>query len=81
MGTVNRYQLTIPVEWNMGDEVLSVKIQYATYATSENEAIEIGQLFVQDDARYITKSMAERISEGIHHVASRSRRVRTRYDR
>jgi len=68
MGTVNRYQLTIPVEWNMGDEVLSAKIQYATYATSEKEAIEIGQLFVQDDARYIAKSMAERISEGIHQV-------------
>ena len=33
MGTVNRYQLTIPVEWNMGDEVLSVKIQYATVSS------------------------------------------------
>ena len=68
MGTVNRYQLTIPVEWDMGGEVLSAKIQYATYATRENEAIEIGNLFVQDDAHHIAKSMAERISEGIHQV-------------
>ena len=68
MGRVNRYQLTIPIQWDMGDEVLSVKIQYGTYATSENEAIEIGNLFVQDDVHHIAKSMAERISEGIHQV-------------
>ena len=63
--TIKRYELTIPLEWDLGDEQVSATIQYATYALNEKLAVKIGNLFIQDNREEISRSVSDLIAEKI----------------
>jgi hypothetical protein len=63
--TIKRYELTIPLEWDLGDEQVSATISYATYAQNEKLAVNIGNLFIQDNREEISRSVSDLIAEKI----------------
>jgi len=62
---IKRYHLTIPLEWDLGDEQVSATISYATYASTEKEAVEIGNLFIQDNREQVSRSVSDLIAAKI----------------
>ena len=65
MTEMRRNKIAIPVEFDMGDNTLSCRLRYQTYARSAADAIETGELFIKDEEHLIAKSMSQEVSNKI----------------